>query len=104
MSLSGFTIYFGLPIALQSILLFLLFRKRVSGNYLWFVIYTAFSVAATLTRLATVHNPGLYYYVYWGGEIVYAALALLALFEIFHSMFRYYLRICWFKPLFPLAV
>lgn len=104
MSLTALILYFGLPIALQSILLFLLFRKRVGRSYPWFVTYTAFSVAATLARLSTIRNPGLYYYVYWGAEMVYALLALLALFEIFHSMFRYYLRIGWFRPLFPLAV
>ena len=104
MSLRGYIIYFGLPIALQSVLLLLLFRKQLSGSYPWFVVYTAFSVAATLARLVTLQNPVLYYYAYWGAEIVYAILALMAVFEVFRSMFRNYLRFWWFKPLFPLAV
>lgn len=104
MSLSTLIIYFGLPIVLQSLLLFFLVRKRIGRSYPWFFTYTAFSVGATITRLATFQNPSIYYYVYWGGEIVYAILALLALFEIFYLMFRYYLRIWWFRPLFPLAV
>ena len=104
MSPSGFILYFGLPIALQSVLLFLLVRKRVTSKFPWFVTYTAYSVAATIARLATLQNSKVYFYLYWGGEIVYAVLALMALFEVFHSMFRNYLRFWWFKPLFPLAV
>jgi hypothetical protein len=104
MSPSGFIVYFGLPITLQSVLLFLLLRRRVTSRYPWFVTYTAFSVAATIARLATLHASGLYFYVYWGGEIVYAGLGLMSLYEVFRSMFRNYLRFWWFRPLFPVAV
>ncbi len=105
MSQSGFLLYFGLPIALQSVLLFLLVRKRVSRSYPWFVVYTAFSVTTTVARLATLQASSLYYfYLYWGGEIVYAGLALMSLYEVVRSTFRNYLRFWWFRPLFPLAV
>jgi hypothetical protein len=104
MSPSGFLLYFGLPIALQSVLLFLLVRKRISHTYPWFMVYTAFSVAATVARLATLHASSLYFYLYWGGEIVYAVLALMSLYEVFRSTFRNYFRFWWFNPLFPLAV
>ena len=105
MSQSGFLLYFGLPIALQSVLLFLLVRKRVSRSYSWFVAYTAFSVTTTVARLATLQASSLYYfYLYWGGEIVYAGLALMSLYEVVRSTFRNYLRFWWFRPLFPLAV
>ncbi len=100
----GFILYLALPIALQSVLLFLLVRKRAGHTYPWFVTYTAFSVAATIARLALRQNPSLYFYLYWGGEMVYAVLALMALFEVFRSMFRNYLRLWWFRPLFPVAV
>lgn len=104
MSPSGFLLYFGLPIAMQSVLLFLLVRKRMSHSYPWFVVYTAFSVAATVARLATLQASNLYFYLYWGGEIIYAVLALISLYEVFRSTFRNYFRFWWFKPLFPLAV
>ena len=104
MSPGEFILYFGLPIALQSVLLFLLVWRQPRHSFPWFVAYTAFSIAATIARLATLQNASVYYYVYWGGEIVYAVLALMALFEVFHSMFRNYLGFWWFRPLFPLAV
>jgi hypothetical protein len=103
-STSGFILYLALPIALQSLLLFLLIQKQVSRRYPWFVIYTAFSVIATIARLITRENFGPYFYIYWGGEMIYAVLALMALFEVFRTMFRNYLRLWWFRPLFPLAV
>ncbi len=105
MSSTGeFILYLALPIALQSLLLFLLVRNQVRDTYPWFVNYTAFSIAATITRLATWEYYRVYFYVYWGGELIYAALALMALFDVFRLMFRNYLRLRWFRPLFPVAV
>jgi hypothetical protein len=101
---SDFIVYFGLPIALQSALLFLLLRKRFASRYPWFVTYTAFSVVATIARLATLQVFSIYFYLYWGGEIVYAGLALMSLYEVFRSTFRNYFRFWWFRPLFPSAV
>jgi hypothetical protein len=98
-----FVLYFGLPILLQSGLLFLLVRRGLSHSYAWFVGYTAFSVAATIARLAVPQPSSLYFYVYWCGEIVYAGLALMALFEVFRRMFRNYFHFWWFRPLFPLT-
>jgi hypothetical protein len=104
MPLGDLILYLALPIVLQSVLLFLLVRKGVSRTYPWFVVYTVFSVAATIARLATLQRSSLYFYVYWCGEIVYAGLALMSLFEVFRSMFRNYFRFWWFRPLFPLVV
>ena len=100
---SGFILYFGLPIALQSALLLLLLRKRFASRYPWFVTYTAFSAVATIARLATLQVFSIYFYLYWGGEIVYAGLGLMSLYEVFRSLFRNYLRYWWFRPLFPVA-
>jgi hypothetical protein len=104
MSLRDFILYFGLPIVLQSVLLFLLVRKGISRTYPWFVIYTVFSVVATIARLATLQQSSLYFYEYWCGEIVYAGFALMSLFEVFRSMFRNYFNFWWFRPLFPFTV
>ena len=104
MSPSGFLLYFGLPIALQSVLLFLLVRKRVSRSYPWFVVYTAFSVTTTVARLATLQLPVFILLSVFGRRrSVYAGLALMSLYEVVRSTFRNYLRFWWFRPLFPLA-
>ena len=94
-------LYFGLPILLQSILLWLLLRRNATRDNPWFVSYTVFSIAATVVRLIVFRNATIYFYLYWAGQAIYAILSLLVLYEVFESMFRYYFQIWWFKSLFP---
>jgi hypothetical protein len=96
-------LYFGLPILLQSILLWLLLRRNATRDNPWFVAYTVFSIAATITRLMVFRNATIYFYLYWGSEVIYAILQLLASYEVFESMFRHYFRLWWVKSLFPIA-
>jgi hypothetical protein len=101
MPTSALLLYFGLPILLQSILLWLLLRRNATRDNPWFVSYTVFSIAATIVRLIVFRNATTYFYLYWAGQAIYAILSLLVLYEVFESMFRHYLRIWWFKSLFP---
>jgi hypothetical protein len=104
MSILSYTVFFVLPLLLQSALLWLLLRRRIHNQLPWFVAYTGFSLAATLGRLAVFKLPGPYYAMYWTTEALYVVLALLALCEVFHLMFRHYLRIWWFRPAVATAV
>ena len=99
MPIAGFVLYFGLPILLQSLLLYLLLRRNALHNNPWFFIYTVFSIAATITRLVFFRNAPVYFYLYWGSEVIYAVLQLLASYEIWESMFRYYFRFWWVKSI-----
>jgi len=103
MATSGFLLYFGLPILLQSLLLYLLLRRNAAHDNPWFVSYTVFSIAATITRLFVFRNATIYFHLYWGSEIIYAVLQLLASYEVFESMFRHYFGLWWVKSLFPIA-
>ena len=103
MPTGAFLIYFGLPIVLQSILLWLLLRRNALHDNPWFVSYTVFSIAATIIRFIVFKNATVYFYFYWAGQAIYAILSLLVLYEVFESMFRHYLRIWWFKSLFPVT-
>ena len=103
MSTTGFLLYFGLPILLQSLLLYLLLRRNAPHDNPWFVSYTVFSIAATATRLFVFRNTTIYFYLYWGSEVIYAVLQLLASYEVFESMFRHYFRLWWVRSLFPIA-
>ena len=98
-----FLIYFGLPIVLQSILLWLLLRRNALHDNPWFVSYTVFSIATTIIRLIVFKNAAVYFYLYWAGQAIYAILSLLVLYEVFEFMFRHYLRIWWFKSLLPVT-
>ena len=100
---SALLLYFGLPILLQSILLWLLLRRNALHDNPWFVNYTAFSIAATIIRLVVFKNATVYFYFYWAGQAIYAILSLLVLYEVFESMFLHYIRIWWFKSLFPVT-
>jgi hypothetical protein len=104
MPIVGFVLYFGLPILLQSLLLYLLLGRNALHDNAWFFIYTVFSIAATITRLVVFQNTTIYFYLYWGSEVIYAVLQLLASYEIWESMFRYYFRFWWVKSLFPVTV
>ena len=77
----GFLFYFGLPILLQSLLLYLLLRRNAPHDNPWFVSYTVFSIAATVTRLFVFRNTTIYFYLYWGSEVIYAVLQLLASYD-----------------------
>lgn len=103
MPTGAFLIYFGLPIVLQSILLWLLLRRNALHDNPWFVSYTVFSIAVTIIRFIIFKNATVYFDLYWAGQAIYAILSLLVLYEVFESMFRHYLRIRWFKSLFPVT-
>src|SRR2546422_6090618 len=103
MATSGFLLDFGLPILLQTLLLYLLLRRNAAHDNPWFVSYTIFSIAATITRLFVFRNATIYFHLYWGSEIIYAVLQLLASYEVFESMFRHYFGLWWVKSLFPIA-
>src|SRR6266480_1303280 len=103
MSTGALLLYFALPIVLQSLLLYLLLRRNEPHDNPWFVIYTIFSIAATIVRFIVFGYATIYFYLYWAGQAIYAILSLLVLYEVCESMFRYYFRLWWFKSLFPVT-
>ena len=82
MPTGAFLIYFGLPIFLQSTLLWLLLRRNAVHDNPWFVSYTVFSIAATILRLIVFRDAAIYFYLYWAGQAVYAILSLLVLYGL----------------------
>jgi hypothetical protein len=79
MPIGAFLVYFGLPIFLQSTLLWLLLRRNAVHDNPWFVSYTVFSIAATILRLIVFRDAAIYFYLYWAGQAIYAILSLLVL-------------------------
>jgi hypothetical protein len=69
--------------AFQLALAGIFIRRRHYTRFPWFFAYTLYSVGATVARLAVMAHPRLFYNLYWTSEIIYGALALLAMREIF---------------------
>lgn len=92
------------PPALQSCLAVLMVRRGVYRQYPFFFAYTAFAVAAEITRF-TFNNPRswTYFWLSWGIEAVYVVLGFMAVFEVFGHVFEAFSHLVWFKFLLPVT-
>src|SRR5207244_4464305 len=83
--------------------LLLIFRRRkLYGQFPFFFCYILSVVIATFAQVATIAHYQLYFKMYWASEAVYAALALLALYEVFREVFlAFYDALRWFWLIFP---
>lgn len=89
---------------LQGFLLAVLLRRRIYWHFPCFVLYTAYSVIATIALLATSPHYRLYLIAYWANEAGLALFSLLALHEVFRKVFfGFYAQFRWFRMLFPAA-
>lgn len=87
---------------LQACLIFLLVRRKLTGQFRFFFVYTAYAVATELVRFATFKKGGWpYYYIYWTTDALYSILGCFAIYEVFHSVFRNFDGIRGFRYLFP---
>lgn len=86
---------------LQLWLAALLVRKRVARDFRFFFIYTVFAVVAEVAKFLVRANPLTYIQVYLVTEPFYALLGYLAIYDVFHQVFRNFQRIWWFKFLLP---
>jgi hypothetical protein len=86
-------------------LLAILVRHRLYREFPFFVAYVVAVIAVTALRLWMMPNYPTFFKVYWVTECVYAVLALLALHEVFHTVFNEFYEIWpWFWLVFPAAV
>ncbi len=88
---------------LQTCLMLLLVLRRLHLQFRYFFVYTCYAVGSEALRLATVKQQGswTYFSIYWVTEAIYAALAFLAIHEVFHSVFRNFYGIRGFRYFFP---
>lgn len=82
-----------------------LLKRRLVLEFPFFFSYIIASIIGEIIGLAVVRNYVIYYYVFWTFEVVYAILALAALYEAFYGVFRsFFHKYAWFWLLFPSAV
>ncbi len=86
---------------LQACLFIQLLRVKSYLRFPFFFTYVGFSVLSAITTVATRGNAKLYFYVYWSSEAIYVVLTFLVLQEAFHSVFRNFYSLRWFKLSFP---
>src|ERR1700757_1342571 len=88
-------------ITLQICLLLQLLRLRAYGEFPIFCTYIGFSLLSGVLASATSHHVSVYFYVYWISEAFYVILSFLVIQEAFHSVFRNFYSLQWFKLSFP---
>ncbi|HEX5435039.1 MAG TPA: hypothetical protein VFY05_12435 [Candidatus Angelobacter sp.] len=80
-------------------------KRRLFRVFPFFSAYAFSAVVIGIIKLAVVHNYAVYFWVFWCAEILYAVLALCALYEAFQKLFDPFLRIySRFRLIFPVAV
>jgi putative ABC transport system permease protein len=83
MTLGTLVFLWAVPV-LQFVLVLVFLRRTVFAvKFPAFFRYTCFAVAANVLQIALLHNRHLLYWVYWGSEMMYGVLALLAMQEVF---------------------
>lgn len=90
-------------IGVQAWLAILIFLRGLHVQFRYFFVYTVYAVVTELVRLATSERGWTYYYIYWTTEAIYAILAFLVIYEVFHSVFRNFDGVKGFRYLFPLV-
>jgi hypothetical protein len=86
-------------------LMVILVTRRLYREFPFFFAYIVAVVAVTALRLWVMPDYPIFFKVYWASECLYAVMALLALHEIFHTVFNEFYELWpWFWLVFPGAV
>jgi len=82
----------------------LVVRRKLHREFPFFFAYLALAVLVPLIRLSVSGHYATFFTVFWATEALYALLAVLALYEVFHEVFLpFYMLWWWFRLLFPSA-
>jgi hypothetical protein len=91
-----------IPATILLVLGVILVRRNFYREFPFFFAYIVFAPIATVMRVSARAHPKPYFVTYWSTEAVFAILALLALNEVFKSMFDLdYAEHWWFKFILP---
>src|SRR5579859_2148883 len=79
----------------------LVVRRKLHREFPFFFAYLILSIVVPLVRLSVSGNYVTFFIVFWATEALYALVALLALYEVFHQVFLpFYTLWWWFRLLF----
>ncbi len=87
---------------LSVLLVAVLVQRKLHNEYPFFYAYILFSIVDSIAITLLGTSSQLYFNLYWLSQVVYAALSLLALQEVFRKVFRpFYDLFRWFWLVFP---
>ena len=90
---------------LAVVLAVIMLRRKLHREFPFFFVYVVFAILAAVVRLSVSGDYVMFFKVFWGTQVLYAVLALLALYEVFHEVFLpFYELWWWFRLIFPGAV
>lgn len=82
----------------------ILVRRKQHRKFPFFFLYIVSSILLLLVRLSVSSNYRVFFMVSWGTEAIYVILALLALHEVFRTVFAAFYEKRWFWLFFPVVV
>ena len=86
-------------------LLAILVRRKLYREFPFFFAYISAVILVSGIRFWAIHDYSIYFKVFWFSEALYAVMAVLALHEVFHTVFNEFYEIWpWFWLIFPAAV
>jgi hypothetical protein len=86
-------------------LLAILVKRKLYREFPCFFAYISAVIVVSGIRFWAIHDYSIYFKVFWFSEALYAVLALLALHEVFHTVFDEFYEIWpWFWLVFPASV
>jgi hypothetical protein len=90
---------------LMVLLVAVLIRRKIWRQYPFFCAYIAFSIADSVALFLVRNHYLAYFQVYWSDQVVYSALGMLALYDVFRHIFRpFYELFRWFWIIFPATI
>ena len=90
-----------IPLGLLALLLWTLVRKSAYKAVPCFFAYTAFAVAADVTRFLVHNHRHPYYAAYWFTEAGYDLLGILVMYEVLRTVLGNLTRAWWARLIFP---
>ncbi len=93
-----------IPFILQLLLSYILVRGRAYRSFPWFFAYTLFALLAAMARFAAKNQATVYFYLYWGTDVVQSLLGAVVMYEVCRGVFQYLGRVWWVRVIFPVLV
>ena len=79
-------------------------RRKTHFDFPFFFFYVECSIVFAILRLSVSSHYPLFFIISWTTEAIYVALALVALYEVFRTVFAAFYEKRWFWLFFPVVV
>lgn len=84
-------------VVLYAALALVLWLRRIYALFPLFWVYSIYAVAASAVRVVLPSQGPVYFYGFWGTELGFLLLSIVALHEVFRSVFEGFYLLNWFR-------